>query len=195
MRLRKKILIILLFLNASVLFYIFVVKDIHIQYEDNPLDQRSGDNLFENITPFVVDSYNALITKSTISTGMYTDANYKNFYVTIKIPSNHTLLKNKDNVHIEFESKLQKTSEWVSNNKYIIRMYYYKDDNPDNKSILFYNKKWVGLDKRVSTKQLIPKEAQGNSIYIQYASDLGSFLFMKNGNDTRFFHNYLSIIS
>lgn len=195
MRLRKKILIILLFLNASVLFYIFVVKDIHIQYEDNPLDQRSGDNLFENITPFVVDSYNALITKSTISTGMYTDANYKNFYVTIKIPSNHTLLKNKDNVHIEFESKLQKTSEWVSNNKYIIRMYYYKEDNPDNEPILFYNKKWVGLDKRVSTKQLIPKEAQGNSIYIQYASDLGSFLFMKNGNDTRFFHNYLSIIS
>ncbi|GMQ60803.1 hypothetical protein [Vallitalea maricola] len=195
MRLRKKILIILLFLNASVLFYIFVVEDIYIQYEDNPLDQRSGDNLFDNITPFVVDSYNALITESTISTGMYTDANYKNFYVIIKIPSNHPLLRNKDNVHIGFESKLQKTSEWVSNNKYIIRMYYYKDDNPDNEPILFYNKKWVGLDKRVSTKQLIPKEAQGNSIYIQYASDLGSFFFMKNGNDTRFFHNYLSIIS
>ncbi|MCT4687632.1 hypothetical protein [Vallitalea sp.] len=195
MRLKKKIFIILLFLNVSVLFYFFVVEDIYIQYDDNPLDLRSGNNLFNNITPFVDNSYNALITERTISTGMYTDANYKNFYVTIKIPSSHLLLKNKDNVHIEFESKLQKTNEWISNNKYIIKMYYYKDDNSDNDPILFYNKKWVGLDKIVSTKQLIPKEAHGNSIYIQYASDLGSFLFMKNGNDIRFFHNYLSIIS
>ncbi|GMQ57144.1 hypothetical protein AN1V17_15390 [Vallitalea sediminicola] len=195
MRLNKKIFIVLSFLCIAMLFYIFIVEDIYIHYEDNPLDEPLTDNLFDDISPYVVDSYNAIITESTISTGMFTDANYKNFYVTIKIPSSHPLLKDKDNVHIEFESRLQSTSEWVCNNKYVIRMYYYEDDNPNNEPITFFKKKWVGIDNRVSSRLLVPEEARDNSIYIQYISDIGSLFFLKNGNDVRFFHNYLSIKS
>ncbi|GKX28734.1 hypothetical protein SH1V18_12140 [Vallitalea longa] len=193
MELKKKISIILIIAPILCLLYMLFIKDIFIDYDYKPLTEPLTNNLFDNINLYIFDSNNASITKRNISTGMYTDANYKDFYVIIEIPINNYLVENKANTYIIFQSLLQGTSEWVNNNKYSIKMFYFQDNNPDNDCITFYNEKWVGLDKLISCKQLIPKEALGNSIYIEYASEIGSFFFLKNGNDIRFFNNYLSV--
>jgi hypothetical protein len=196
MTLKKKIMIILAILCLTNIFFIFLVKDIYVNYKDNPLNEPLTNNVFDNIASYSVDAINATITKERISTGMFTDANYKNFHVTIKIPADNPLIvesKNNKKAYVAFQSWLQGTKEWLINNKYSITMFYYPNEDYSTAPITFFNQQWVGLDRRVSSKIPIPKEAIGKSIYIDYASNLGSFLFLKNGNDIRFFDNYLSI--
>lgn len=194
MQLKKKILIIILLITLFVGSYFFIVLDIHISYKDMPLQDKSTVNLFDDVSNYLDATNNAIINQTIISTGMYTDGNYKNFYAIMKIPPTDPYLLDawkKGDASIAFESLLQGTKEWIINNRYKITMYYYPCEGSE--PTVFFNKKWVGLDIRVSYKQLLPEESKGKSIYIRYESDLGSLLFMKNGNDIRFLDNYLTI--
>lgn len=196
MKLSKKVFIIVCILCMVMVTYPFVVEDIYIDYADNPLKRPVGINLFDNITPYIIDVHNAITTKAELSTGMYTDANYINFYVILAIPPDDSLLLkawDDNQAYIAFESTLQGTKEWISNNKYIISMYYYPHDNAEENPISIFHEKWVGLDRRVSSSVPIPEEAKECSIYIRYSSDIGSIFMVKNGNDIRFFNNYLSV--
>lgn len=182
-------------LIGSYTFYAFCVLEIHHEFVDNPLINKDTINLFDNPTTYEITTSNSIITNKKICTGMYTDGNYQNYSVIVEIPYNdYTLIKawKNHNPSIVFESKLQSTKEWIVNNKYKISMYYYLDDN-QNQPIVFYNKTWVGGDHIVSSSQLLPIDSKGKSVYVKYESVLGKFLFITNGNDIRFYYNYLSI--
>lgn len=195
MNLKKKILLLVMILCVLILFYLFFVLDLQIFYSDKPLLDKSTVNLLDNFPRYLEISSNAITTKKVISSGMYTDANYKDFYAIIKLPPDDNYMKEawkKGEAFVAFESFLQSTKEWISNNKYMITMYYYSDDEA-SQPVIFFQEKWVGINYRVSYKQPLPKEAKNKSIYIKFESDLGSFLFLANGNDVRFIDNYLSI--
>lgn len=195
MSLKKKLLILCFISVLSIIFYLFFVEDIYINYPNNPLASKECINLLTIANDYVYNSNNAIITQKNISTGMYTDADYKDFYCTIKIPKYDPVYQKAwqdNNAQVLFESYLQETTEWVVNNKYKISVYYYKNESNNSKIILF-EQVWVGLSKLVSSVIDLPIECKNKDMYITYESILGSFIGLKNGNDLRFYNNYLSI--
>ena len=176
------------------LFAIIVLRD-SSTYDETFLTEKNGVNLFDYTNKYLFENNNALVTKEELSTGMYTGSNNNNYYAIFKIKPNDPLLTEilkQGQANIVFESKLQGTTEWVVDNKYKISMYYQSSENKQ-KTIEFFSQTWVGANLTISSVQLIPKEAIGCDIYIRYESLLGSVLFIPNGNDLRFFNNYLSI--
>ncbi|QOR35266.1 hypothetical protein IMX26_00040 [Clostridium sp. 'deep sea'] len=195
MSLKKKLIILSFIAVLSIVFYMFFVEDIHINYPNNPLISKDSVNLLTIAKDYVYKSNNAIITQENISTGMYTDADYKNFYCTFKIPKYEPVYQKAwqdNNAQLLFESYLQETTEWVVNNKYKISVYYYKNESKSIKIMLF-EQAWVGLSKLISSVIDLPVESKNKDIYITYESILGSFFGLTNGNDLRFYNNYLSI--
>ena len=194
MTLKSKLFILAFIIVIVGLFYVFFVEDILINYPESILENRDSKNILEIAKDYVHSSSNAIITRNNISTGMFTDADYKNYYCTIKIPKEDALYREawQDNeAKVVFESYLQGTTEWVVNNKYKISVYYYKNNNKN--IVLLYEKTWVGLNKRVSAEINLPSECQNTDVYIKYESILAAFLGFSNGNDLRFHDNYLSV--
>lgn len=195
MSLLKKVLIICLLFIVSYTFYALCVLEIHHKYVDNPLINKDTINLLYNTTNCNITTSNSIVTNKRICTGMYTDGNYQNYSVIVEIPYNDYYLNKvwkNHNPSIAFESKLQNTKEWIINNKYKISMYYYLDDTKTQK-VVFYHNTWVGGDHIVSSTELLPIDSKGKSVYVKYESVLGKLLFITNGNDVRFYNNYLSI--
>jgi len=191
---KKRIIIFTMIWIFIVLFAIIVLHDSSI-YDETFLTEKNGVNLFDYTNKFLFENHNSLVTKEELSTGMYTGSNNKNYYAIFKIKPNDPLLKEilkQGQANIVFESKLQGTTEWVVDNKYKISMYYQSKDDT-RKSTYFFSQTWVGADLTISNIQSIPKEAIGSDIYIRYESILGSVLFIPNGNDLRFFDNYLAV--
>ncbi len=194
MTLKNKIFLIIFLTFILIVFYAFFVIEFQVSYDNHPLQNKTEINLFKNISNYINLTNNAIITENVISTGMYTDANYQNYYVIIKIPANNYYVKQaweKGQAFVSFESFLESTNEWIVNNKYVITMYYY--DNKCNHQVTFFEEEWVGRNNIVSNKVPLPIEAKNKPIYIKYKSHLGKFMFLPNGNDVRFKKNYLTI--
>lgn len=195
MNLKSKILIIVFLICGLLVFYACFVIEFQIAYTSNPIEYKTSINLFEDISTYIEDTNNVIMTEKAISTSMYTDSNYENYYGIIEIPPDDSYIEkawSQGKAFIAFESFLQSTKEWIVNNKYMITMYYYADKEETQK-ITFFEGKWVGRDNIVSHKQSLPEESKDKSIYVKYESILGSFLFLSNGNDVRFQNNYLTI--
>ncbi len=196
MTLKIKILLSVLIILGIGFAYTYLVLETQTCNIDEPLEAKTGINLFDYPDTYISYSSNAIATKNSISTGMYTDANYENYCVTFEVLPKDSYLEqawSKGQAYIVFESRLQSTIEWIVDNKYKITMYYYEDDKNMIGEIVFFQKEWAGNDHIISYEQPLPKESQNKSIYIKYESILGSFLFLTNGNDVRFFDNYLSV--
>lgn len=195
MKLKSKLIYIILFVCILRALYVFYILEPQTTGVDDPLPNKSSLNLFDHAALYIMHSTNAITTREVISTGMYAGGNYENFYMIIELPPDDYYVKQawqQGQASIAFESRLQKTTEWVNNNKYKISMYYYADEN-NKHPVIFFEGVWVGLDKKTSGVQLLPEASKGKAVYVRYESVLQSILFFTNGNDVRFLDNYLTI--
>lgn len=188
MKLKKRIFI---GVTIVVLAIIVMIHNPHTVYTYSRLETKIGKNFFDDTNTYLYSKSNAIVTKSEVSTGMYTDSNNVDYQVIFKINADDFLLKNGDAV-IALESQLNSTTEWVVDNKYRIIMYYERLEEGDIERVIFYDKTWVGTHETVSVVKKIPMAASNAEIFVKYESRVGSVLGYKNGNDVRFINNYLS---